>query len=306
MRRQLVAYAAALFLICTSPADAWAMGWLPPVDGGTTILGFGAAYTGGTHRGVDLFAEAGAPVSSPADAVVSFAGTVPADGGGTCGAVTLDLGDGRRVSLLPLDGVSVVEGDSVRAGDPVGAVAPSGDDSSVATHVHLGLRRGDLYLDPGALLAPPMTPEAESIRQPTITPQIPTGSASTSVGGAPSSTAEGVTSTAPAVAPGGARGPITEASSGETRASEAAAAATGTTSAAVRASSPSTRGPVRDAGVPEVSAVVVRSANAMSRPSAHLALPLTRALTGWLLALGMTAVGASILVMRRASPVRVH
>ncbi len=145
--------AAVLFALVAHVTGAHASEWQPPVEGGVMLLGFGAAYPAGTHRGVDISATAGAAVASPATGVVAFAGQVPADGGGTCGAVTVELADGRRMSLLPLDGMTVTTGDAVSAGDALGRVAASGDDSSSEAHLHVGLRSGDLYLDPGELIA---------------------------------------------------------------------------------------------------------------------------------------------------------
>jgi len=83
---------------------------------------------------------------------VTFAGTVPADGGGTCGAVTVEMADGLRVSLLPLAEVFVEAGDRVSAGEPVGVLAEAGDDSCSAAHLHLGARRGTAYVDPTGFL----------------------------------------------------------------------------------------------------------------------------------------------------------
>jgi hypothetical protein len=119
------------------------------------ILAFAERYDGHTHRGIDLAAPAGSEVRAPAAGTVVFAGTVPADGGGTCNAVTVELVDGLRVSLLPLESVLVAAGDSVSAGDGVGYLAQAGDDSSAEAHLHLGLRQGDTYLDPAGLLPGP-------------------------------------------------------------------------------------------------------------------------------------------------------
>lgn len=135
-----------------SAVAAHAAEWYPPVIDGSMLLGFGARYAGGTHRGVDISAAPGSGVAAPAAGTVVFAGHVPADGGGTCKAVTVELPDGRRLSLLPLESVSVVAGETIEAGREIGQVAAAGDDSSAAPHVHVSLRSGELYLDPGDLL----------------------------------------------------------------------------------------------------------------------------------------------------------
>ncbi|MBN2848014.1 MAG: M23 family metallopeptidase [Coriobacteriia bacterium] len=131
---------------------AWASVWCAPVTGCAIVTAYGESYAGVTHRGVDLRADAGAEASAPAAGSVTFAGCVPADGGGTCGAVTVDIGDGLRVSLLPLDEVFVTAGDQIAAGEVVGTVAATGDSSHPEPHIHIGLRRDEAYLDPTGFL----------------------------------------------------------------------------------------------------------------------------------------------------------
>lgn len=153
MRSVLHGYAAGMIaaLVCVA-APAYGAGWVAPVPGCEIVTAYGAVYNGKVHRGVDLKASAGTDVRTPAAGRVAFAGRVPADGGGTCGAVTVELADGLRVSLLPLSEVFVAEGDALAAGEVVGTVAGAGDDSTAVAHVHLGVRRGDTYLDPTGLL----------------------------------------------------------------------------------------------------------------------------------------------------------
>ncbi len=129
--------------------SAWAA-WPSPVAGGDVLLSYGAVHEGGTHRGVDVACAPGADVLAPGDGTVVFAGSVPADGGGTCGAITILTADGLRISFLPIDELAVSQHEQVRSGDRLGAVAPRGDASSEATHLHIGVRRGDAYLDPSA------------------------------------------------------------------------------------------------------------------------------------------------------------
>ncbi|WP_309135089.1 M23 family metallopeptidase [Cellulomonas sp.] len=96
------------------------------------------------HRGVDLPAPAGARVLAPADGVVTFAGPVAGRG-----VVTVLHPDGRRSSLEPLT-PAVTAGDRVRAGDTLGTAADGGH--CVGTCVHWGVREGERYVDPWALL----------------------------------------------------------------------------------------------------------------------------------------------------------
>lgn len=164
-RTALTLLVAALSLF-GAPSLAFAS-WSPPVPRGEVMLGYGVVYGECTHRGVDLRADAGESVSSPVDGTVTFAGTVPADGGGTCAAVTIETADGMRVSLTPLAETSVSEGCAVRAGERLGAVAAGGDSSSSGTHVHLSLRHGDVYLDPSDMLPVYAPPVPEPMPQPT-------------------------------------------------------------------------------------------------------------------------------------------
>lgn len=140
--------AAALTLM--APGSAY--GWSPPVGGGATLVTFGTACPTGTHRGIDFMGADGESVCAPLAGDVIFAGQVPADGGGTCGAITLSIAGGLRLSLLPLAEVFVSEGDALGAGEVLGTLAGSGDGSSATTHLHLGLRQGELYLDPASLI----------------------------------------------------------------------------------------------------------------------------------------------------------
>ena len=178
----------AVLVLVLAASAAHAAGWSAPVDGCTVMLAFGDRYGGVTHRGVDLAAPPGAEVRTPALGTVTFAGWVPADGGGTCGAVTVDIGGGLRVSLLPLGAVFVTAGNALEAGEVVGLLAASGDDSSAAPHLHLGLRQGDTYIDPGPYLpgvpgvtapepAPVSAPieSAPALPAPAVTAAAPTG-----------------------------------------------------------------------------------------------------------------------------------
>ena len=160
--RHTVVVAAAVVFTLTA-ARAWAVEWFPPVEGGV-ITPYGVVCPSGTqHRGVDVAGTADAEVRAPLPGKVLFAGQVPADGGGTCGAVTIELADGRKLSLLPLSETSVSEGANVDPGEPIGTLAAAGDDSAAEAHLHIGLRSGTTYLDPSGLLsvAPIETPVVE-------------------------------------------------------------------------------------------------------------------------------------------------
>ena len=128
-------------------------------------LGFGATYsapdgTASTHRGVDLSAPAGAAVRAPLSGRVSFAGRVPGTGGGTILAVTIATSSGS-LTLMPLSSAAVKAGMQLAEGESVGELAGTGDGSSASPHLHVGARKGDLYVDPMSLLVAPAAAPAE-------------------------------------------------------------------------------------------------------------------------------------------------
>src|SRR2546421_248565 len=154
---RLLALAAVAALIV--PASAF--GWTWPVTG-PVLVGFSFdpvhPYAAGQHRGIDIGAAAGTPVVAPASGLVSFAGSVP--GGGKI--VTIQTADGYSVTLVHLGSFGVRRGASVREGEPVGTVGPSGVPELDVPYVYLGIRRaGDEqgYLDP-LLFLPASSPGA--------------------------------------------------------------------------------------------------------------------------------------------------
>ncbi|MEU7426901.1 M23 family metallopeptidase [Streptomyces sp. NPDC040750] len=113
-------------------------GWEPPA----TVYGPG-------HRGVDLAAPAGSTVRAVAAGRVSFAGRVAGRG-----VVSVELtGTDLRITYEPVE-PSVREGDAVGAAEEVGRVQPTGSHCGPTPCVHWGLRRGETYLNPLALLPP--------------------------------------------------------------------------------------------------------------------------------------------------------
>jgi murein DD-endopeptidase MepM/ murein hydrolase activator NlpD len=99
------------------------------------------------HRGVDLAATAGRPVLAPADGVVAFAGVVAGRG-----VLVVDHPGGLRSSFEPVSGW-LPAGSAVRRGDRVALLGPPGlSHCAPAACLHWGVRRGEQYLDPLALL----------------------------------------------------------------------------------------------------------------------------------------------------------
>lgn len=98
------------------------------------------------HRGVDLAAAPGVPVSAAGAGVVTFAGTVAGRP-----VVTVGHADGLRTTYEPvLSGAEV--GSPVSAGALIGYLLGGHRGCAAPACLHWGLRRGDTYLDPLALL----------------------------------------------------------------------------------------------------------------------------------------------------------
>ncbi|MFI2104795.1 murein hydrolase activator EnvC family protein [Isoptericola sp. NPDC019693] len=128
-------------------------GWTRPVPG-EVVHPFDppAEEWGAGHRGVDLAATTGEPVRAPAPGVVSFAGQVAGKP-----VVVVAHADGLRSTFEPVT-ASRGRGDAVAAGDVVGTLAAGSGHCAPAGCLHWGVLRGEVYLDPLALLgeAPPI------------------------------------------------------------------------------------------------------------------------------------------------------
>ncbi|WP_025618690.1 murein hydrolase activator EnvC family protein [Salinispora cortesiana] len=98
------------------------------------------------HRGVDLAADAGAPVLAAGDGVVTFAGVVAGRP-----VLTVTHAAGLRTTYEPVRS-DVEVGAPVLAGVPIGRLRAGHPSCLAAACLHWGLRRGDTYLDPLALL----------------------------------------------------------------------------------------------------------------------------------------------------------
>lgn len=133
------------------------------------------------HRGVDLAAAPGQGVRAVGAGEVTFAGTIAGKG-----VVSIRLSDSGspplRVSYEPVRAL-VEAGDRVAAGQTVGhlAVHPRHCQARTRTCLHLGVRRGERYLNPMSLLRPhrPVLLPLEQRRSP---PRVPTGGASERTG----------------------------------------------------------------------------------------------------------------------------
>ncbi|NES28500.1 peptidoglycan DD-metalloendopeptidase family protein [Micromonospora terminaliae] len=98
------------------------------------------------HRGVDLAATPGVEVRSAGAGVVLFAGTVAGRP-----VVTVGHADGLRTTYEPVR-PGPAAGTRVAAGTPIGLLVAGHPGCLAAACLHWGLRRGEEYLDPLALL----------------------------------------------------------------------------------------------------------------------------------------------------------
>lgn len=98
------------------------------------------------HRGVDLGAEPGDPVRAAGPGVVAFAGVVAGRP-----VVSVDHPGGLRTTYEPVSAF-VRAGQAVGAGTVLGTLLAGHPGCPVVACLHWGLRRGEVYLDPLALL----------------------------------------------------------------------------------------------------------------------------------------------------------
>ena len=146
------------------PARALAATWPLSVSGSSVQLGFQQTYTAGAksyvHSGIDVPASAGLQIFSPLAGTVRFTGAVPSgdsrlgqqkSAGATMKAVSVQIADGRTVTLMPFASISVTRGQRVAEGQVLGTLAGSGDASSAGAHLHMGLKEDGVYYDPLSL-----------------------------------------------------------------------------------------------------------------------------------------------------------
>ena len=179
IRAALAALAALLLtvsvsLLLSSPPAGAVPGWSWPVEG-EVLTGYRNGddpYAGGQHRGIDIAAEAGAPVGAAAAGTVRFAGVAGSSGL----TVSVRTSDGALdTSYLHLSAVAVRAGEKVDAGQRLGAVGTSGRRSAEAPHLHFGVRDAGsrhAYHDPLSYLppAPRAAPEPPRVPVPIAEP----------------------------------------------------------------------------------------------------------------------------------------
>jgi murein DD-endopeptidase MepM/ murein hydrolase activator NlpD len=132
-------------LLCSPAAAAAQSTWVWPVSGPTIIRGFDPPATpwSAGHRGVDLAATPGSTVHAIGPGVISFAGLVG-------GKPVVVVRHGALRSTYEPVMTRRSPGEVVSAGDAIGVLAAG---HCPAGCLHLGLRRGENYLDPRAVLS---------------------------------------------------------------------------------------------------------------------------------------------------------
>ena len=99
------------------------------------------------HRGLDIAAQAGVPITSPADGVITFAGN-------TAGRPVVVITHGSLKSTYEPVVATVPVGTKVHSGQQIGTLLAGHPECTVEACLHWGLRRGKTYLDPRSLLRP--------------------------------------------------------------------------------------------------------------------------------------------------------
>ena len=138
----LVAIAPAHGGAATDPIGRWPLSPQPQV---LTTFDPPESEFGAGHRGIDLAGSGGQAVLSSLPGQVSFAGVIAGRG------VVVVTHGGTRTTYEPVSaGVSV--GATVTAGQPLGTLQLIGSHCFPRACLHWGWLRGDVYLDPLALV----------------------------------------------------------------------------------------------------------------------------------------------------------
>lgn len=147
MKTFVATLVALLTLVPAASAQEPGLSLIPPVDGAISVR-FEAPVRkwGSGHRGIDYAVPAGTAVRAAAAGHVTFAGSVA----GTL-AVTIDHGP-LQTTYSSLSSIDVSEGAFVDTGTWIGTAGESHPGEGAG--LHLGVKDGDVYLDPALFLGP--------------------------------------------------------------------------------------------------------------------------------------------------------
>ncbi|MFD6070407.1 murein hydrolase activator EnvC family protein [Amycolatopsis lurida] len=133
-----------------APSPQGRLSWpLSPTPSVTRYFEPPSTPYGPGHRGVDLAAPPGTHVLAAAEGVVMFAGQVAGRG-----VVSIDHDGGLRTTYQPL-APTVTAGDQVYRGQVLGTLAAGHPGCPKPACLHFGVRRGEEYVDPLAVLGEP-------------------------------------------------------------------------------------------------------------------------------------------------------
>lgn len=133
------------------PETQWLSGFLKPAEGRFSgFYGSQRILNGeprSPHYGLDIAAETGTPIYAPAGGVVRLAASDFLLEGGI---VIIDHGLGITSTLFHMNSVTVVEGERVEQGDPIGTIGATG--RANGPHVDWRVNWKNVRLDPLLLI----------------------------------------------------------------------------------------------------------------------------------------------------------
>ena len=132
-------------------ATGWRQRFVWPVTGRISgVFGSQRIYAGepgAFHAGVDVARPAGTPIAAPADGVVILAAASPFSLEGNL--LMIDHGMGLNSAFLHLSRIDVAVGQTVRQGQPIGAIGMTG--RATGPHLHWSMKWRDARIDPAPL-----------------------------------------------------------------------------------------------------------------------------------------------------------
>jgi murein DD-endopeptidase MepM/ murein hydrolase activator NlpD len=133
-----------------SPGREWKGSFAAPVNAAISdVFGVERVFNGSvqsTHQGLDFRVPSGTPVAAVNRGRVILARPLFFEGN----CVVIDHGQGLLTLYLHLSKFSVIEGDDVDKGQPIGLSGGTG--RATGPHLHLAVRWQGVYLNPQVLL----------------------------------------------------------------------------------------------------------------------------------------------------------